>query len=490
MLPTALSDQIAAGEVIERPASVVKELVENALDAGASRIDVDVDGGGVASIRVADNGSGMSEEDAKLAVLRHATSKIATAADLTSISTLGFRGEALPSIGAVSRLRIITRTGGSPQGTEVRVAGGAPAEVAPAAGAVGTVVEVSDLFYNTPARRKFMRGEVSERRAVVDVMTRAALVRPDAGFSLRFDGREVISAPAVADAPGLQPERVSQLLGARIASGLFPLNADVDGFRVSGLLGRPHEARARADRVYLFVAGRPVRDRRLQQAILLGYRGALEKGRFPVAVVALELPLEQVDVNVHPQKHEVRFENARGVFDGLRRAVEGEVARAPWSRSHDAAAAAAPRRSTADAFALLPPEPAQESLPLRPRPMVAEVAEGRFPQQGSPAAEHGDDAGGRVSSQRCAGWVRCDVPTWFVKARRGSFSWISTPLTSGCCSKTSAPNGRFARCRCSSCWFRLSWSWNPSSPPSPTPLHRCWGSWVWKWSTSAGRRGL
>jgi DNA mismatch repair protein MutL len=336
VLPAALADQIAAGEVVERPASVVKELVENALDAGARQVAVEVEGAGSARIRVADDGAGMERADAALAVLRHATSKIASAEDLAAISTLGFRGEALPSIAAVSRLTLSTSPRGAAaaaagEGTRVQVDGGGPALVGPAAAAPGTSVEVRDLFYNTPARRKFLRGELAERRAILDVVTRVALCRPEVGFVLRFDGRAVLEAPAVAAGPAGAAERLHQLLGADEGRALYPFAAAQGALRVEGFLGRPDRARARGDHLYLFVNGRAVRDRALQQAVAVGYQRVLERGRWPAGVVHVGLPPDEVDVNVHPQKHEVRFRDARAVFDLVRRAVERTVAQAPWA---------------------------------------------------------------------------------------------------------------------------------------------------------------
>jgi DNA mismatch repair protein MutL len=316
-----LANQIAAGEVVERPASVVKELVENALDAGATRVRVDVDQGGVAMIRVADDGEGMEEEDARLAIERHATSKIARVEDLTRIATFGFRGEALPSIASVARLSLTTRARGSSEGLEITIDGGGAPRVRPAGCAEGTIVEVRDLFFNVPARRKFLKSTATESAHVGEVVMLAALARPDVTFILARDGkvaREWLRAPS-------RPERVQQVVAEERLEAMKSARGPM---RIEAFLAPPERARAGAVALHVFVNGRPVQSRQVARAIAQGYGSVLEPGRYPVGVVYLELPHETVDVNVHPQKAEVRFQDARVVHDAVTRELYAALSKA------------------------------------------------------------------------------------------------------------------------------------------------------------------
>ncbi|WP_438017352.1 DNA mismatch repair endonuclease MutL [Sorangium sp. So ce315] len=321
LLPDDLANQIAAGEVVERPASVVKELVENALDAGARRVRVDIEGGGVGLVRIADDGRGMSREDASLAVLRHATSKIARLDDLRCIQSFGFRGEALPSIASVSRFSLRTRRDGEPEGTEIRIEGGGPAQAMPCGCAAGTVVEVRDLFYNVPARRKFLRAVGTESAHVTEVAQAIALGEPGVTLVLSRDGRvarEWLRASSRA-------ERVRSMLAgeelATCAGQRGPLT-------VEAFVSRPERARSGAGWLWLFVNGRHVRDRSLARSIALAYGSVLEPGRYPIGAVFIDLPAELVDVNVHPQKAEVRFADGRAVADAIYKIVAAQVAAA------------------------------------------------------------------------------------------------------------------------------------------------------------------
>ena len=321
VLPDDLANQIAAGEVVERPASVAKELIENALDAGARRIRIDVEGGGVAIVRVADDGGGMSREDASLAVLRHATSKIGSIEDLREIRSFGFRGEALPSIASVSRFALRTRREADAEGTEIRIEGGAPARVLPFGCAVGTVVEVRDLFFNVPARRKFLRAIATESAHVTEVAQAIALGEPSVTLVLAREGRVVrewlrASTRAERVRAALEGEELATCVGAR-----GPL-------RVEAFVSRPERARSGAGWLWIFVNGRHVRDRQLARSIALAYGSVLEPGRYPVGAVFLDLPHELVDVNVHPQKAEVRFADGRAVADALYKIVAAQVAAA------------------------------------------------------------------------------------------------------------------------------------------------------------------
>jgi DNA mismatch repair protein MutL len=320
-LPSDLANQIAAGEVVERPASVVKELVENALDAGATRIKVELDQGGVSLVRVTDDGAGMDADDAVLALERHATSKIVASEDLFRLHTFGFRGEALPSIASVSRLRLVTRARGSREGTEVVVEGGAPPVTRPAGAAEGTSVEVRDLFFNVPARRKFLKSTGTEAAHVTEAMLLAALARPEVSFFLVRDGRMVREWLRA----GSRRERVARTIeGERLEACV----GERGPMRIEAHLAPPERARAGAVGLHLLVNARPVRDRALARAVAQAYGSVLEPGRYPVGVVYLEVPLDQVDVNVHPQKAEVRFAEGRALYDAVTRELHLALSRA------------------------------------------------------------------------------------------------------------------------------------------------------------------
>jgi len=320
LLPSALVDQIAAGEVIERPASLVKELVENSLDAGARRIEVDIEAGGTALVRVLDDGHGIPEAELPLAVQRHATSKIASVDDLAAIGTLGFRGEALPSIGSVARLRIASRASGADRGAELRVEHGEPGDIAPVAQPQGTLVEVRDLFHNVPARRKFLRAESTELGHIARLLERFALARFDVAFRLRHGGRVLLDAP-LADTPALQRARIAAIMGEDFIAGALPIERRAGRVALSGWLGQPQAARAASDQQSAYVNGRAVRDRLLAAAIRLGYRDVLYHGRQPAYLLYLDIEPEWVDVNAHPQKLEVRFRDSRQIHDFVFRAV-------------------------------------------------------------------------------------------------------------------------------------------------------------------------
>jgi DNA mismatch repair protein MutL len=321
-LPEHLANQIAAGEVVERPASVVKELVENALDAGADRIRIEVERGGTRLIRVRDNGTGMDPEEAPRALAPHATSKIAAAADLARIGTLGFRGEALPSIASVSRLTLTTRRPERDEGVSVTGHGDGAPETAPAAHPAGTTVEVRDLFHNTPARRKFLRTEKTEFGHIVDAVRRAALGAMDVAFTLVHNERTHLQLPAV-EAWDDAERRVARLLGEGFADNALHLRQDSeDGLRLSGWVVRPTAARGQRDQQFFFVNGRAVRDRLLSHAVAEAYRDVLFNNRFPGYVLFLGIDAGEVDVNVHPTKHEVRFSESRRIHAFVRHTVE------------------------------------------------------------------------------------------------------------------------------------------------------------------------
>jgi DNA mismatch repair protein MutL len=316
ILASAVADQIAAGEVVERPASVVKELVENALDAGATAIDIAITEGGRATIRISDDGSGMSRDDAILAVERHATSKIRLAADLVGVASFGFRGEALPAIGSVSRLEIETSTGSGP-GTRVRVAAGAVVEVVDAARRQGTTVTVESLFYNTPARQKFLRGARSEWRAITDVLATMAMTRRDVRFHVTHDGKESLVLPRAASLR----ERIAALWGVSAADALVAVDDVAGPIRVSGLVQRPADVGLSSRRVFLTVNGRAVRDLGIVRAAEAAYKSTIPSGVRPTLLLELEVPAGDVDVNVHPAKSEVRFRDRWPTERAVERAV-------------------------------------------------------------------------------------------------------------------------------------------------------------------------
>src|SRR6185436_19734544 len=329
VLPPELADQIAAGEVVERPASVVKELVENALDAGARRIEVEIEAGGRRLVRVVDDGGGMEPDDARLALRRHATSKIASADDLWGLRTFGFRGEALPSIAAVSRLTLATRPPDATAGFKLTVEAGVESDAREVGIPVGTQVEVRDLFFNTPARAKFGKSEATETANVSEAMLRLALANPAAHLRLRVSGRVAMDLPPHRDLG----ERVRAALARRGAGALHEADGEEGGCRVRAYLAGPEESTNTTRNTFLFVGGRFVRDRNLLHALTLGYGPLLEKGRYPMAALFLDVPGADVDVNVHPQKLEVRFARAQEVYAAVRHVVGAAIARAPWLRA-------------------------------------------------------------------------------------------------------------------------------------------------------------
>ena len=321
VLSGELVDQIAAGEVIERPASVVKELVENSLDAGAQRVEIDIERGGIGLIRVRDDGAGIAAHELAVALARHATSKIASLDDLEAVATLGFRGEALPSIGSVARLRIASRVPASEQGAEISVAGGALSAVRPAGHPLGTTIEVRDLFFNVPARRKFVKSEATELGHIARLVERLALSRFDVSFRLRHGSRLMLDAPAVGAAEE-EATRLEQLLGADFPPASLPVRHAAGPVLLSGWIGLPTRSRAQPDQQFWFVNGRGVRDRLLMNAVRLAYRDVLYHGRHAAYALYLTLDPKLVDVNAHPQKLEVRFRDNRQIHDWVFHAVE------------------------------------------------------------------------------------------------------------------------------------------------------------------------
>ena len=317
ILSDEMASRIAAGEVVERPASVVKELIENSLDAGAMEIFVWIERSGTSLIRVTDNGEGMTVEDLALAVERHATSKIRDDEDLFRIATLGFRGEALPSIGSVSRMEIISRSPDSSSGHRLRVAGGKKEEIVAAAAAVGTSIEIRDIFFNTPARRKFLKSPATELSHICDVVNRMALAHPSVHFRLQHDGRNLADYAAVKEAK----DRLQQVLGRDVARGMVPFSSRHGELSASGFLSSAPTSFPNARYLHTFVNRRYVRDKVLTHAVLQGYDTLLMKGQYPAVALFLGVPFADVDVNVHPAKHEVRFRRQSDVHEGVATAI-------------------------------------------------------------------------------------------------------------------------------------------------------------------------
>ena len=355
-LPDTLINQIAAGEVVERPASVVKELVENALDAGARRIDIDLEEGGMRLIRIRDDGGGIPPAELPLAVTRHATSKIASIDDLEAVATLGFRGEALPSVASVSRFSLTSRHGGDEHGAMLQVEGGRIGQVAPQAHPPGTTVEVRDLFYNVPARRKFLRAERTELSHIEEWLRSLALARPDVELRVSHNGKPSRRWKGESDL--LSEVRLHEALGQDFARNALRVDHIGAGLRVHGWIAQPAYNRASTDQQYLYVNGRAVRDRSVAHAVRQAFSDVLFHGRHPAYVLFLELDPRGVDVNVHPAKHEVRFRESRLVHDFVYRTLHEALAqtRAGGMPNHDAT------QPASSGWAMPPPRQAGMSL--------------------------------------------------------------------------------------------------------------------------------
>ena len=375
ILSPELANQIAAGEVVERPASVAKELCENAVDAGARRVDVEIEAGGRRLIRVVDDGCGMTAEEARLALQRHATSKIASADDLWGLATFGFRGEALPSIAAVSRLTLRTKMTGATAGFHMQVEAGVETDAGEVGMAEGTQLEVRDLFYNTPARLKFMKSEATEAANVSEAVLRLALAHPEVHFRLRANGRVALDLPPHRD----MAERVRAALARRGAKVLHEAEGEEGGVKVRAFLASPEEAAPAGRSTFLFVGRRFVRDRALLHALAQGYGEVLEKGRYPLAALFVDVPGQELDINVHPQKLEVRFARPQEVYAAVRHVVGRAVSRAPWL-------AVSPIR----AYTLPPERVAQEDdHPLSARPAQDRQEPLSAARSSEPGEKHG-----------------------------------------------------------------------------------------------------
>ncbi|MDH4017865.1 MAG: DNA mismatch repair endonuclease MutL, partial [Actinomycetota bacterium] len=401
LLSNALVDQIAAGEVVERPASVVKELVENALDAGARRIRVEVRDGGAAFIGVTDDGFGMSPDDVRMALLRHATSKLRAQGDLERISSFGFRGEALPSIASVSRLRIVSRERGADEGFEVRLEAGEVVRESAAGGPVGTRIEVADLFAPVPARRKFLKKSGTEWGHIADWLSRLALSLPGVHFEIQRDDRPATVWPACASTR----DRIAQVLPSRDAESLVEIEREEATGHIHAFASPPTHHRANGEGLYLYVNGRPVRDKLLRSAVLAAYRDILPRGRFPVAVVFVTVPPETVDVNVHPAKWEVRFADPQSVHQLVRRAVRDAMSERAWlSGESPPTVQASPRESAGGPSSHASPPPS------RPAAAAPTTTDWIFAREAERLGEpRGAADGGDVVTAPLAPDLRADV---------------------------------------------------------------------------------
>ena len=412
LLPETTANRIAAGEVVERPAAAVKELVENALDAGATRIAVTLDEGGMGRILVEDDGVGMTAADLDLAVERHATSKLPEEAALFRIATLGFRGEALPSIGAVARLTLTSRQGQGPAHA-IAVEGGRKSAVAPAAGPPGTRVEVRDLFFATPARRAFLKSPRTEAEAALEAVRRLALAWPEVAFRVELDGRAALALP-----PQDRVARIAALLGPDFAAAALPVEAARGGMVLAGLAAAPTHTRATGEFQHLVVNRRPVRDPQLRVALRVAYRELIPRGRHPAAALFLDLPPEAVDVNVHPMKTELRFREAEAVrgllISALRRALAVGVAAVPGALPPPAEAAREPA-PPGFAEALAPPpapagwQPQPAWRPAAPRLPLGWAAPPALAAVPEPAAEE-EGPLGRPVAQLLSTYILAEAP--------------------------------------------------------------------------------
>lgn len=424
ILPPALADQIAAGEVVERPASVAKELCENAVDAGARRVDVEIEAGGRRLIRVVDDGCGMTAAEARLALQRHATSKIACADDLWGLATFGFRGEALPSIAAVSRLTLRTKMTGATAGFRLLVEAGLETDAGEVGMAEGTQMEVRDLFFNTPARLKFLKSESTEAANVSEAVLRLALAHPEVHFRLRGNGRVALDLPPHRD----MAERVRAALARRGAKVLHEAEGEEGGIKVRAFLASPEEAAPAGRSTFLFVGRRFVRDRALLHALAQGYGELLERGRYPLAALFVDVPGQELDVNVHPQKLEVRFARPQEVYAAVRHVVGRAVARAPWLAVSPIRAYTLPpeRVAPSEDERSLPPRPARDrqasfsaalsrapGLGEKPSPLPTVLRDEGLPAAGEPASR-GFFGGLEYIGQLRRTYLVCEGPSELV----------------------------------------------------------------------------
>ena len=330
ILSEEIANKIAAGEVVERPASIVKELVENSIDAGATDIRVELEEGGCKSIKVIDNGSGIEHDDVALVFERHATSKIQKFDDIYSVASFGFRGEAMPSIASVARVELLTRRKDDLEGTKAVLEAGAIKEITPAGCPDGTQISVTKIFAKVPARRKFLKTESTEQGLCLDAITRLALAHPEIRFKVSANGRESFAAPEASDVS----KRISMVIGDDFSAHCISVNAQKDNVSLMGFISRPEFSKSNSKSIYLFVNKRFVRDNSITHAVLSAYRQVIEPRRYPAAVLFLDLPPEDVDVNVHPAKMEVRFKDSHSIYQLVSRSIAENLAGAETSKSN------------------------------------------------------------------------------------------------------------------------------------------------------------
>lgn len=330
ILSEEITNKIAAGEVVERPASIVKELLENSIDAGATDIRAELEKGGTQSIKVIDNGSGIEHEDVPLVFERHATSKIDKFEDVFNVVSFGFRGEAMPSIASIAKVELLTRRKNDLSGTKAKLETGTIKEVAPAGCPEGTQISVTKIFANVPARRKFLKTETTEQSACLDVITRIALAHPEIRFKVTANGKEVFTAPKVGDIS----KRISMVMGDDFSAHCLAVDEQKDNMNLSGFISRPEYTKSNSKSIYLFVNKRFIRDNSVTHAVLSAYRQIIEPRRYPAAVLFLDMAPEDVDVNVHPAKLEVRFKNAHGVYELVSRTIAQSLAEAETSKGN------------------------------------------------------------------------------------------------------------------------------------------------------------
>ncbi len=428
-LPAGAINRIAAGEVIERPAAVVKELVENALDAGATRVDIDTDHGGKTRLMVSDDGCGMTADELLLAIERHATSKLTAGADgeydLMNIATMGFRGEALPSIGAVARLSITSRAAGADEAWRIAVEGGRLISPAPAAfGGHGTRIEVRDLFYATPARLKFLKSDQAESAATSDVVRRLAMARADVAFTLISSGRKSLNLAAEAESEGGRLKRLAAIMGKDFGDNAIAITAERDGVIVKGFAGLPTFNRGLPDKQYLFVNGRPVRDKLIVGAVRGAYADFLARDRHPAVALFVTLPPAQVDMNVHPAKTEVRFRDAAGVRGLLIGALRHGLAEA-GHRAATTTSAYALGRMTSNAGGFTPMRPGiRAPVGVNPfAPINHETSDGMrdqaagFDHVSAPSARVDDAGDAPLTEEHPLGAARAQLHETYIVAQ-------------------------------------------------------------------------
>ena len=449
LLPDLLISQIAAGEVVDRPASALKELLENSLDSGASDVTVQLAEGGIRQIRVADNGAGISKDDLPLALARHATSKITSLEDLERVASLGFRGEALASIAAVSHLSLLSRTNDSPHAWKLDASGGSLSEPEPAAAAAGTTVEVCELYFNTPARRKFLRSPATEFAHSEETFRRIALSRPDVRFTLTHNGRAQSHLhPASAE------ERIHAVLGEAFREAAIPVQVEAGSFRLRGLVARPTYSRGARDAQYLFVNGRYVRDKLLAHAVRQAYHDVLHHERHPAYVLFLDLDPALVDANVHPTKIEVRFRDSRGihqlVFHALEKALAGT--RAGTSPAQESGIAMAFPRADATAFR-------QSGMDLSAAEPAAFYATLFGAGQATLEAPAHAPATLPHDAPHPLGFALAQLAGIYILAQndKGLVVVTCTPPTSASSTSSSRARSTMTASRRSSCWSRPPW---------------------------------